>query len=371
VARSLHVGLNALFLNPAGSGGTDTYLRCLTPALAEGFPELELTVFTTRRGATALREDGWRDFASVVHFPFDEGQRGRRLFAEQCAVVAAARRRRVDVLHSMATTGPALPQMRSVVTVHDVTFFRMQTFGWATTQAMKASLTGAVRTADVLIAVSAAARDDACAELGLDPDRFVVVPNGAGHPPAQPADLDAVRSRLDLDGRRLVLCVAAVRPHKNQRQLVEALAHLPDDVALVLAGAQELSGDEIEPLARRLGVEQRLRMTGFLPAAQLEALWRSASCAAFAKRAEGFGLPVLEAMRRRIPVACSNLLVLREVGGPVPHYFPLDDPVATARAILEAIDDPAAAARGEERAAHFTWANAARGTFAAYERALG
>src|SRR3954454_14129190 len=166
VARSLHVGLNALFLNPASSGGTETYLRGLAPALAESFPELELTVFTTRRGAAALRADGWRDFARIVHFPFDDGQRGRRLFIEQAAVVAAAKRRRVDVLHSLASTGPALPLMRSVVTLHDVTFFRMQTFGWVTTQAMKASLTAAVRSADVLIAGSVAARNDACAVLG-------------------------------------------------------------------------------------------------------------------------------------------------------------------------------------------------------------
>jgi glycosyltransferase involved in cell wall biosynthesis len=131
-----------------------------------------------------------------------------------------------------------------------------------------------------------------------------------------------------------------------------------------------MHADELGPLAERLGLSGRVRLTGYLPADELEALWADAACAAFATRAEGFGLPLLEAMRRGVAVACSDLPVLHEVGGAVPHYFPLDDPAATARAILAAMDDPAAAAQGRERAARFSWANAARGTVAAYERAL-
>jgi glycosyltransferase involved in cell wall biosynthesis len=365
-----HVGLNALFLDPGRSAGTETYLRGLVPALATEFPQLALTIFTTRRGAAALRADGWGDIARIVHFPFDEGQRPRRLLAEELAVVAAARRRGVDVLHSLASTGPAWPLTRSVITLHDVTFFRLRTFSAATTVAMRATVWAAVRSADALIAVSAAARDEACEELGLSPDRFVVVPNGPGRPSGPAAPAAQVRAELGLDGRRVVLCVGVVRPHKNQRQLIEALPHLPEDVALVLAGAHELTAGELVPLAERLGVRGRLRMPGYLPDDRVEALWQQAACAAFATRAEGFGLPVLEAMRRGVPVACSDLPVLREVGGDVAHYFPLDDPRATAGAIVAAIGDEAAPRRGREQAARFSWAAAARGTYEAYERAL-
>jgi glycosyltransferase involved in cell wall biosynthesis len=367
-----HVGFNALFLDPGVSGGPETYLRGLVPAIAEEFPPLELTVFTTRRGAAALRADGWTAFTRVVALPCDEGQRMRRLLAEQLAVVAAARRRGVDVLHSLASTGPALtPGLRSVVTLHDVTFFRMRTFGRSTTLALKATVAGAARDADVLIAGSESARDDACAQLGIDPRSFVVVPHGPGRPPvAQPAAEQPLRERLGLDGRRLVLCVGAIRPHKNQRQLVEALPQLPADVAVVLAGAHELEAEALGPLAQRLGVADRLRMPGYLPDAEVEGLWRMAACAAFPTRAEGFGLPVLEAMRRGVPVACSDLPVLHEVGGDVAHYFALDDPRATAAAIVAAMDDGSAPQLGPARAADFSWEAAARGTYAAYARAL-
>jgi glycosyltransferase involved in cell wall biosynthesis len=367
-----HVGFGALFFDPGVSGGTETYLRNLVPAIAEQFPALELSVFTTRRGAGALRSDGWTDFARLIALPCDEGQRVRRLVAEQAGVVLAARRRGVDVLHSLGSTGPALaPGVRSVITLHDVTFFRLQTFGRMTTIALKTTVSAAARGADVLIAISESARDEICAQLGLDPGRVVVVPHGPGRPPvASPVAEQAVRERLGLDGRRLVLCVSALRPHKNQRQLVEALPYLPADVVVLLAGTHELSSEALGPLARRLGVADRLRAPGYLPDADVEALWRMAAGAAFPTRAEGFGLPVLEAMRRGVPVACSELAVFHEVGGDVPHYFPLDDPVATAAAIEAAMSDGTAARRGRERAAMFSWEAAALGTYTAYERAL-
>jgi glycosyltransferase involved in cell wall biosynthesis len=62
--------------------------------------------------------------------------------------------------------------------------------------------------------------------------------------------------------------------------------------------------------------------------------------------------------------------VLREVGGDAARYFPTHDGAAAAAAIRAAMDDPAAPARGRERAARFTWEAAAHGTYAAYERAL-
>src|SRR5439155_1464621 len=90
----------------------------------------------------------------------------------------------------------------------------------------------------------------------------------------------------------------------------------------------------------------------------------------FPTLAEGFGLPVLEAMQRGRPVACSDIPVLREVGADVPFYFDPGDPASAAQAIGAAMfdgDERAEAAR--RRAATFSWPRAAEGTFAAYERA--
>ena len=367
-----HVALNATFLAPGDSGGPETYLKELVRALAEEYPALRITVLTTGSGARALSDDGFGAIADVRALPAEEYRRGRRQLAEQLLVQWHARRAGAALLHSLASTGPVVtPGLRSVVTLHDVTFMHMPTFGRVTTWGMTHVVRRAARDADALIAVSAAARDDICATLGLDPSRFVVVPHGIGEVPrAAPVDEAALRARLRLDYGRIVLCVAALRPHKNQELLVRALPRLPEDITVVLAGRQEPYAERVNAIAAELGVDSRVRLTGFLEDAELERLWTLAGCAAFPTRAEGFGLPVLEAMARGVPVACSDIPVLREVGGDVPEYFDPFDPGAAAKAIEAALADGDRARRGTERARGFSWRDAARGTMEAYERAL-
>jgi glycosyltransferase involved in cell wall biosynthesis len=168
----------------------------------------------------------------------------------------------------------------------------------------------------------------------------------------------------------VVLCVAAKRPHKNQGLLLRALEHLAPDVVVVLAGHAEPYEDELRVEAARLGVQERVRFLEFVPDAELEGLWRLAECAAFPTLGEGFGLPVLEAMARGVPVACSDLPVLREVGGDVPHYFTPNDPAAAASAIEAARRDTHAKTAGPRQAARFTWEESARLHWEAYERAV-
>jgi glycosyltransferase involved in cell wall biosynthesis len=235
-----------------------------------------------------------------------------------------------------------VPGVAHVITLHDVTFFRIKTFNAVTTWGMQQVVARAASHADGLIAVTAAARDEIVEELALDPARFSVV-----------------------------LCVASKRPHKNQELLVRAAPLLEDDVAVVLAGHPEPYDAELRELAAALGAEDRIRFADYVPDAELEALWRMAGVAAFPTRAEGFGMPVLEALSRGVPVACPDLPVLREVSGGLARTFGPDDPAGAAAAITAALGDPGAvAADGPAWTARFTWAAAAEGTWEAYERAL-
>lgn len=366
------VALNALFLAPGESGGPETYLRGLVPALAEEFPGVDLHLFTTRSGSRALVAEGWRDIARLYPLPADEHARVRRQLSEQILLPVAARRAKAQLLHNLASTGPIFtPGLAAVLTLHDVTFMRITTFGRATTWGMGRVISLAARDADSLIAVSAAARDEICTELGLRREDFLVVHHGvsATGGPAPESDA-AVRAALGLEGRRVVLCVGALRPHKNQGLLVRAAPHLADDVKVVLAGHQEPYADELRALTLELGCEDRVELAGYLPASRLERLWLMAGCAAFPTRAEGFGMPLLEAMARGVAVACSDLPVLREVGGEVPSYFDSGDPGSAAEAISACLTDPGQGDRGTARAAGFSWSEAARGTMEAYERAL-
>jgi glycosyltransferase involved in cell wall biosynthesis len=367
------VALNALWLAPGDSGGPETYMRELVRALANEYPGLRMVLYTTGSGERALAADGFGDLVDLRALPVEEYARVRRQVSEQLMLPIAARRAGVQLLHSLASTAPirsfGLP---TAITLHDVTFMHIATFGRVTTWGMSQVVGRAARHADALIAVSAAARDDICATLEIDPARFTVVPHGmTAGPRAEPGDEDKLRTRLGLaPSRRVVLCVAAVRPHKNQELLVRAIPHLPEDVDVVLAGRREPYAETVDRAASELGVGDRLHAPGYLADDDLERLWSIASCAAFPTRAEGFGMPVLEALSRGVPVACSDIPVLREVGGNVPRYFDPADPRAAAAAVTAALDDSERGTAGIAHAGRFSWAEAARGTMDAYERAL-
>lgn len=367
MADPRHVAINALFLDPGVSGGPETYVRGLTGALREEFPACRFEVITTRRGARALRGEGWDD---VTEFPCDEGERAARAYAELVRLPRHARRAGADLIHSTVGTGPWwTPGVRHVVTLHDLTQLRERTFGRVTTYGMTGMLLGATRDADALLAVSAAAQRDLAATLHLRPSRLAVVPHGlrgvgAGAPEAE------VRAALDLpEDCPLVVCVGAKRPHKNQELLIRALPKLArEDAVLVLAGHAEPYDQHLRSLADALGVAGRVRFAENVDDRLLEGLWRIADVAAFPTKAEGFGFPVLEAMLRGVPVACSDIPVLREVAGGHAQHFPVDDPGLAAAAIDRAMAAPDVAA-AQQYAAGFTWQRAARATFDVYRSA--
>jgi alpha-1,3-rhamnosyl/mannosyltransferase len=116
-----------------------------------------------------------------------------------------------------------------------------------------------------------------------------------------------------------------------------------------------------------------VRFLGWVDDRTLDGLYRAARCLVFPSLAEGFGLPVLEAMARGTPVACSRTSSLPEIAGEAALYF---DPLETAEiavAIEQLLDDAQLRHRlrdaGLERARSFTWEATAAATVAAYERA--
>jgi glycosyltransferase involved in cell wall biosynthesis len=371
MTRARRVALNALFLAPGVSGGPETYLRGLVPPLASRHPELRLALVTTVSGARVLCEEGWDEWLEVVALPCEDGQRLRRTVAEQVWLPLLARRRGWQLVHSLASVAPVRALTRSVITLHDLTFMSRPTFGRLTTFGMAQVISRATAHADELISGSEAARDDVCRELGIDPGRVTVIPHGAGRAAVgDPVSEDVLRLRYGLTGSdRVVLCPAAKRPHKNQEVLIRAMTEL-DDLVLVLAGHPESYEAQLRELAQSTGVAGRVRFVDYVPDSELEGLYALASCVAFPTRGEGFGLPVVEAMARGVPVACSSIPVLREVGGDAATYFDCDDASGAARAIRVALDNEQMAAAGRERAHSYSWEAAADRTCEVYERCL-
>lgn len=215
--------------------------------------------------------------------------------------------------------------------------------------------------------ISQATADDVHATVGVPRERLAVIPLGI--PPGAPPEGETPR-------RPYVLYANSFEPHKNPQLAVDALAQTHSDVDLVMVGVS--SAPLTEAVIRRAeerGVADRVRVLGYVDAPLLAALRRDARAVLVTSRREGFGLPVLEAMRAGTPVIASDIAPFREVAGDAAHILSPDAPDAWARAIDDLLTDPArvrdAVERGHRRADTFTWEATAQGLIALWARTAG
>jgi glycosyltransferase involved in cell wall biosynthesis len=277
----------------------------------------------------------------------------------------------VDVIHAtgMAVPPPSAPL---VVTVHDLAFLHDPSLFTARgVRFFHRAIELARRDAQRVVCPSQATIDE-CVAAGFAPERLRLVPWGVDATPVTPEDADAARRRFGLD-RPYVFWTGTLEPRKNVGALVEAFGRLArDDVDLVLGGPEGWN-DELERLSGRLG--GRIRRIGFVPVGDLRALYAGAELFCFPSRAEGFGLPVLEAMAQGCPVVTSAGTATAEVVGDDSCGVLVEpgDVEALTGALARLLDDgPAAAAMGEKaraRAATFTWARTAERLLAVYREA--
>ncbi len=378
-SRASHIGLNLIFLVPGETGGMEIAARELIGALlAEAPAGMRFTAFVNREAAAADFAAPWGAQLTAVTVAVNARNRVQWVLGEQTLLPALAARARVDLMHSLASTAPLWGRFRRVVTVHDLIYTRFpEAHAGVRDLGMKALVPAAGRRSDRVIADSLSTRKDLIELLGIAPARIDVVPLGLGAPRREQPLPDAeVRARHDLLGRRVVLGLSAKRPHKNLAALIDALARLPveERPVLVLPGYPTAHERDLRARARMRGVDGYVRFLAWVSDAELETLWALADAFVFPSLYEGFGLPVLEAMARGVPVACSNASSLPEVAGDAALQFDPHDTPAIATSLKRLLDDPALAAgliaRGHERVREFTWQRTARLTLDSYARAL-
>jgi glycosyltransferase involved in cell wall biosynthesis len=275
--------------------------------------------------------------------------------------------------------GPIVaPRIATVVTLHDLIWLRQPELvglDKGTRDRMQALVARSARRADRLIAGAQVAATDVQHTLGIPPSRIDVIPHGVRVADVAATGESELRARLGLGDRRMVLSVAQRRGYKQLDTLIRALAALGrDDVVLVLAGAPGPAEPELRALASELGVADRVVMPDWLSAEDLEGLYAIATCFVLPSLAEGFGMPILEAMARGVPVACSDISTLPEVAGDAALLFDPREQAAIDRALATLLGDEPGRHRliaaGRARAAEFTWERTARQTRGTYEKAL-
>jgi len=378
-AAGPHIGLNLVFLVPGETGGMEVAARELIPALLSQAPAgMRFTAFINREAAAA-GAGPWGSLLPAVTLPVNARSRVQWVLGEQSVLVRGASREGVDLLHSLASTAPAWGPFRRVVTVHDLIYARFpDAHPGLRSRGMRVLVPLAARRADRVIADSEYGRQDLIRLLHVDPSRIDVVPLGLGAVRrVSPTGQAATRATFDLGSRRIVLSLSAKRPHKNLGALIGALARIPADQRplLVLPGYPTWYEAELRDQAAREGLSDDVRFLGWISAEAVEGLWELAEAFVYPSLYEGFGLPVLEAMARGVPVACSNASCLPEVVGDAALLFDPSDEAAIAASITRLLSDRDEAGRlraaGVQRVRRYTWERTAQLTLESYERALG
>jgi glycosyltransferase involved in cell wall biosynthesis len=362
---------------PPNRGGVARYIAGLLGGLAAEHTTVDVVVKRADLEWLRTTAPGHRYRAA----PGYVSSRPARLLWEQLVLPLLVLRLRARVLHSPHYTFPLVSAGRTVVTLHDATFFSdpaahgrlKRTFFrlWtrlARTRSVATITPSAATASEIDRFVGTTGVPNTVAHLGVDRAVF--------HAPSE-AELAAFRTAHALDpSAGWVAFLGTVEPRKQVGALVAAHARLaarPEGAPPLLVAGGIGWDREARALLEQAGDRpgSALRHLGYLPLEELRSLLGGATAVVYPSIGEGFGLPVLEAMACGAAVVTTDRLAIPEVGGDAVLYVePTVDGITTGlAALLE--DEPrreTLGTRAADRAATFDWAACARAHIAVFTR---
>jgi glycosyltransferase involved in cell wall biosynthesis len=354
-------------------GGNESYALNLIEALAQIDSANDYTIYVTTDEARDRFSQRWSNFkvrSTLPHTP---------LIRIPLTLSAELRKHPVDVLHVQFTAPPFCP-CPVVVSIHDLSFEHLpQTFNRRSRTQLRLTVRHSARRAARILSLSEHTRRDIIETYRVDAERISAIPLAAPSHFARVHDnreLQRVRHNYGIDGD-YILSVGSIQPRKNLARLVQAYASLRGSNSadklpkLVLVGKCAWLYDETLRTLDQTGVRDAVVLTGYVPEADLPALYSGALCFVYPSYFEGFGLPPLEAMKCGAPVIVGNRTSLPEVVGDAALAVDPFDVQAIANAIRLLMNDPVLrkklSFKGQERASAFDWRETARKTLRVYE----
>lgn len=323
----------------------------------------------------AAPTDPWLAHPSLTLRPVGDG-RSRGLAWQQWQLPEAARRDGLDVFFAPAYGCPLRLGVPRVTTLHDLSFFSWpEDFSGREAALRRLSVSLSVGASARLIAVSDFTRREIAARFPHAAGRVAVIGHGSDDAlPVAPAR-DAARGRLGIAGP-LLLSVGSLFNRRRIPVLLEAVRRLSPAPRLDCVGENRTHPRlDLADLARRLGIDRRVRFSGFVDDAGLADRYAAADVFVYLSEYEGFGLPVLEAMARGLPVITSARPATGEIFGGAAILVEPTDSAALAAAVERVLthrllrDD--LVARGAALAAAHSWNQAALRTRAVLAEAAG
>ncbi len=366
-------------LQGAGIGRyTRELIRALVPLLD---PEERMTLLYPRERGPFEPTTPWPAAVTVRRLPLPD--RWQTIFWHRLRLPLAVDRWTgpFDLFHAPNFLLPPVRSGKTLVTIHDLAFLIHPEYAYPPLQRFLAgAVPRALARADHILADSEATRQDAIRLFGLSPARVSVI--GAGvEPRFRPLDRQALRPvavRYGLDAFPFVLTVGTLEPRKNIDGLIRAFAEARRAAGfphhLVIAGGRGWLYKKIFAEVARQNAEPFVHFLGFVPDADLPALYNLADLFVYPSHYEGFGLPVLEAMACGTPVVCTDTSSLPEIAGDAAWLLPTGDDEALVATLVRLLGEADCrrelGRRGPPRAARWTWDQAAQRLLAVYRSLL-
>jgi glycosyltransferase involved in cell wall biosynthesis len=357
-------------------GGNESYATNLIEALAQIDSSNDYTLYVTTSEANDRFNGRWPNFRVRTTRPHTP------LIRIPITLSAELRKNPVDVLHVQFTAPPFCP-CPVVVSIHDLSFEHLpQTFNRRSRTQLRLTVRHSVRRAAHILSLSEHTRSDIADTYGIDPARITAIPLAAPDhfgPVRDERELQRVRHTYGIEGD-YVLSVGSIQPRKNLARLVRAYASLRakygngDFPKLVLAGKCAWLYDETLRALQDTGIRDSVVLTGYVPEADLPALYSGSICFVYPSFFEGFGLPPLEAMKCGAPVVVGNRTSIPEVVGDAAIALDPYNEAEISSAIEQVVNDSdlrdKLRVKGFQRAQQFDWQETARRTLSVYEEVV-
>jgi glycosyltransferase involved in cell wall biosynthesis len=364
----LHIGFDAHSIG-TGLGGNETYASNLIEALAEVDTQNRYTLYVTRQEAIDRYAHRWPNVAirkTLPHTP---------LIRIPLTLAAELRRRPIDILHVQYTAPPLAP-CDTVVMIHDLSFEHIpETFKRRSWMQMRLTVRRTARSATHILTDSEYSREDILRTYRLPPERVTTTPLAASSR-FKPVHDPTVLDKYGISGD-YILAVGSIQPRKNIARLIRGYSrmlsqHSNNAPRLVIVGKRAWLFEDTIRAAAVSSANDKILFTGYVPESDLAALYTGALCFAYPSYFEGFGIPLLEAMRCGTPTMTSDRTCFPEVVGDASLIIDPFDEESIAAGLWRMISDAALReqlrSRGFVQSNLFDWRHTARRTLDVYEQ---
>jgi glycosyltransferase involved in cell wall biosynthesis len=368
------IGINLLWLVPGVVGGSETYVVRLLSGLAERSTAFDYTIFAVRQ-FKETHPDIAKTF-KMAYAPLSGQWKSFRVAGENTWLAQQCRKRKIALVHHAGGVVPMVRTTRPILTIHDLQYlYYPEYFTKTKLNYLKVMVPRSAETARLIMVPSDYTRRTVIERLNIDPSIVIVVPHGISPRKGKRPSQD-IQERYEINGPFFIY-PAITYPHKNHLVLIDAFAKVlksHPEAKLVLTGAKGSLEVRIRSAVEALGIRDHVKRLGYIPSADLDALYHEAVAMTFPSRFEGFGAPVLEAMARGCPVIAADATALPEVVGEHGCLASPDNSDQWAHAMSEMLEDAELrnqySKSGLERAREFSWTRSADILEEAYRHAL-